>query len=241
LQHERTSRQLSARRRRRQLPLTAVSAPRAARAAQEYDFVAGLFRDTRALQWHVADAEAHATAEDAATLARQADEVEAALRARERAAARKAAKAAKAAAKAAKAAAQRAQVGTRSSARLAAPRAPTPTPTPSAAAAAAPKPKASAARRRAAAAPPAPAREKQETGRRVPWTPEQDDDLHAAVAARGRGWEDIRDDVATHALFPALRTRLGAPQSKCLRKRWDKLAKWAADGVPVRYIVVRRG
>ena len=67
------------------------------------------------------------------------------------------------------------------------------------------------------------------------WNPTADSALRAAVAAHGRSWATIRAAVqagGAHGQYAPLLAHLGAPASKCLRKRWDKLAAWDAAAPP---------
>jgi hypothetical protein len=75
------------------------------------------------------------------------------------------------------------------------------------------------------------------TGAAAPWLRAEDDALRAAVAAHGRAWTAIREAVEQQGAFPPLLSHLGAPESKCLRKRADKLAAWDAAG----YVPAYRG
>jgi hypothetical protein len=86
-----------------------------------------------------------------------------------------------------------------------------------------------------AAPAPAPAAVRRHTGAAAPWTRAQDEALRAAVAAHGRAWTRIRADVEHRGLYAPLAAHLGAPDSKCLRKRADKLATWDAAGVEPTY------
>jgi hypothetical protein len=66
------------------------------------------------------------------------------------------------------------------------------------------------------------------TGKAEPWTAPQDDALRAAVAEHGNHWETIRTRVEAAAdaaddAYAQLLPHLGAPGSKSLRKRWDRL------------------
>jgi hypothetical protein len=74
-----------------------------------------------------------------------------------------------------------------------------------------------------------------QTGAAVPWLRAQDAALRAAVREHGRAWETIRALVEDEGEFPPLFVRLGAPESKCLRKRWDKLQEMDALGMVPAY------
>jgi hypothetical protein len=76
---------------------------------------------------------------------------------------------------------------------------------------------------------------KKHTGAAAPWLRAQDGALRDALAAHGRKWTLIRDAVQQRGAFAPLLSHLGAPESKCLRKRADKLAAWDAAGVTPPY------
>ena len=67
------------------------------------------------------------------------------------------------------------------------------------------------------------------------WTAAQDAALLAAVNEHGRFWERIRARVEAAAAddeYALLRNHLGAPASKCLRKRWTVLLERNAAAAP---------
>jgi hypothetical protein len=68
------------------------------------------------------------------------------------------------------------------------------------------------------------------TGAAAPWLRAEDAALRAALAAHGRKWAIIRAHVIDCGAFLPLLSHLGAHDSKCLRKRADKLAAWDAVG-----------
>ncbi len=104
-------------------------------------------------------------------------------------------------------------------------------PAAAAAAGAVAAPDAAAAEAAAEAAPAgAAAAPRRHTGAAAPWLRAEDAALRAAVAAHGRAWTAIREAVEQDGAFPPLLSHLGAPESKCLRKRADKLAQWDAAG-----------
>ncbi len=74
-----------------------------------------------------------------------------------------------------------------------------------------------------------------QTGAAVPWLRAQDVALRAAVRDHGRAWEKIRALVEVEGKYPTLFVRLGAPESKCLCKRWDKLQEMDALGMVPAY------
>lgn len=76
-----------------------------------------------------------------------------------------------------------------------------------------------AAGRRGAAKP---ARVKRFTGAAAFWTRAEDAQLRDAYATHGRQWELFRT-LAVAGEYPLLIRHLGAPDSKCLRKRMDRL------------------
>jgi hypothetical protein len=108
---------------------------------------------------------------------------------------------------------------------------------------------ASSARTRPARAPPPPppprphapprraasASKKLHTGAAAPWERCEDAALRAAVAEIGPSWERIRAAVVNDGRFAPLLAHLGAPASKCLRKRWAKLTAWDTEGMAVAY------
>jgi hypothetical protein len=85
---------------------------------------------------------------------------------------------------------------------------------------------------------------KRHTGAGAPWLRAEDAALRGAVREFGRAWETIRARVESAAAaavcadddaYARLFSHLGAPGSKCLRKRWDRLAELDARGEAPHY------